>query len=1191
MLAFISLQDLKGSLYFGGSYDKLKWVKEIQWDMLVIDEAHEGVDTFKTDLAFEQITRRFTLHLSGTPFKALAKGHFAENEIYNWSYADEQTAKANWQNAELDNPYENLPKLNMFSYQMSRMISEQVNQGAEIDGQDHDFAFDLNEFFATDDKGGFKHKKEVEKWLDTLSRNEKYPFSTPELRQELKHTFWLLDRVASAKALLKLLKNHPVFEHYEIVLAAGDGKIDDESENSKSLDKVRQAVKSGKKTITLSVGQLTTGITVPQWTAVLMLSNLKSAALYMQAAFRAQNPWSYSDNGQHYRKENAYLFDFAPERTLMIYDAFANNLFSRTAGNNGTSQERTENIRQLLNFFPVIAEDSEGKMRELNAEQVLTIPQTIKAAEVVRRGFLSNLLFQNISHIFGATSDEARAILEQLPKADENKVIQGGEIDTQEIEVDEDGEVIIDNEWVITTTDAHFGAKIYQNLGKTAEENAGDLQALQEKVADAFKTEIESGIHTLATENQVTQKAAEKIIQRSANELAESVAKVAAQAEIQRNEAKAAYDQAVKNAENTDKVAELAAQYQATTEKIEQDFAQTVAETVQQKSQELTQSATHSVLTQAEEQKKTTVEEDVKARLRGFARTIPSFLMAYGTNETTLANFDTQIEDVVFKEVTGISLEQFRILRDKYAFFDEAVFNQSVQEFMHKRQTLADYFDESQTEDIFSYIPPQKTNQIFTPRKVVHMMLDKLESEEPQIFSDPHRTFADLYVKSGLFLTEIIKRLYKGLEGKIPDKKARLQHILTNQIYGFAPSKIIHRIAENFIFGFDNEGQKISRHHLICLDTLPFAKETSDQDFEEICKEKLGKERMKFDVIVGNPPYQEENVGENNQSVPIYHHFYDLAEKFSEKYCLISPARFLSNQGATPKNWNNKMLKDKHLNVKFFNVKSNEVFPNTDIKGGIVVLYRDQEKDFGEIDTFIPFEELRNIFHKVKLISKDNISHFVYSPDSYRFTDILFEENPELIGRTDKSHAKAVASSVFTRYPEVFSYTKPNDNDDYIQIYGRLNGERTYAWIKRKYIAPHENLDKWKIFVPGANGTGAIGETLSTPVIGQPVIGQPVIGHNQTFVSLGKFNIEFEAQALLKYIKSKFGRTMLGIMKTTQNNQSKNTWSKVPMQDFTANSDIDWTKSIAEIDRQLYKKYGLDKQEIEFIESKVREME
>ncbi len=317
-ITFVSLQDLKGAKSFGGAYEKFDWIADLNWDMLVIDESHEGVDTLKTDIVFDNIKRKFTLYLSGTPFKALASGKFKDDQIYNWTYADEQKAKANWQDVEQNNPYSDLPRLNLFSYQMSPMITEEIEQGAQIDGKNMDYAFDLNEFFATKDNGDLVYKKQVLKWLDTLTKNEKYPFSTPELRTELKHTFWILDRVASAKALMKLLKKHEVFKDYKVVLAAGDGKVtDDQKVNENSLARVKEAIRKNSKTITLSVGQLTTGITVPEWTAVLMLSNMRSPSLYMQAAFRAQNAWRYEENGLSKRKENAYVFDFSPERTLI----------------------------------------------------------------------------------------------------------------------------------------------------------------------------------------------------------------------------------------------------------------------------------------------------------------------------------------------------------------------------------------------------------------------------------------------------------------------------------------------------------------------------------------------------------------------------------------------------------------------------------------------------------------------------------------------------------------------------------------------------------------------------------------------------------------------------------------------------------------------------------------------------------
>ena len=305
-IEFVSLQDMKGSRYFGGEYDKLRHLTELNWDVLVIDEAHEGVDTYKTDLAFDRIHRRFTLHLSGTPFKALANDKFAGDAIFNWTYADEQAAKRSWQGAPgQQNPYANLPMLNLYTYQMSEIIRDEIQQGVEIDGETQEFAFDLNEFFKVKPSGSFEHDAEVDRFLDAMTTQNKFPFSTPELRAELKHTFWLLNRVDSARALAKKLQAHPVFRDYEVILAAGDGKLDDTDENQKSFDRVKAAIAHHEKTITLSVGQLTTGVTIPEWSAVLMLSNLKSPALYMQAAFRAQNPCLFHENDTFRRPENA----------------------------------------------------------------------------------------------------------------------------------------------------------------------------------------------------------------------------------------------------------------------------------------------------------------------------------------------------------------------------------------------------------------------------------------------------------------------------------------------------------------------------------------------------------------------------------------------------------------------------------------------------------------------------------------------------------------------------------------------------------------------------------------------------------------------------------------------------------------------------------------------------------------------
>jgi superfamily II DNA or RNA helicase len=1172
-IAFISLQDLKGSLYFGGGFNKLEWVKGLKWDLLVIDEAHEGVDTFKTDVAFNNIKRDFTLHLSGTPFRAVASGKFTEEQIFNWTYADEQDAKAEWLDAEQNNPYKRLPRLNLFSYQMSQMIVDEVNRGSNIDGNDTDFAFDLNEFFATNDNGNFVHEVEVGKWLDTLSKNEKYPFSTKELRDELKHTFWLLNRVASAKALVKLLKQHPVFENYEIILAAGDGRTeDDPTVNEKSLDRVRAAIKQHEKTITLSVGQLTTGVTVPEWSAVLILSNVKSPSLYMQAGFRAQNPWDFESSGEMQQKQNAYIFDFAPERTLIIYDEFANNLNSKTVGGSGTTVDREDNIKTLLNFFPVIAEDEEGKMVELDVRQVLTIPKALKAREVVRRGFMSNLLFQNISGIFA--SPEAREILEQLNPVDVGKVTprQTDEpIDTKDVQVDGCGDAVVPPPMVLKETEARFGEKVYADIldaaQKAAEQTAPNLTST---VATVFTRNVLDTVKELAKDNAVTMAQAEQVVKQNANVIAREVEVVQKQAEIKQAEAKVEFDRQVTAAQD-DKaaVAEAKAKFEETTQQIQEDFKKEVVSTVAKKTQELTEKSTESILQKAEEKKKTTVEDDVRARLRGFARTIPSFLMAYGTVETTLANFDANIKDEVFKEVTGITLDQFRTLRDTYEFFDGVVFNESIQEFLHKKEQLVDYFDDSQTEDIFDYIPPQKTNQIYTPRKVVKLMIDKLEEENPNIFSNKDRTFADLYVKSGLYLTEVVTRLYAGLAEQLPNDEERIKHILENQVFGFAPSEIIYNITINYVYeGFPD----IDSSHLEYRDLTDIAKSGGDLE-------------MKFDVVVGNPPYQESGEARDE---PIYHYFYDLAEQAAKKYCLISPARFLFNAGQTPKAWNTKMLNDEHLKVEHYEQNSANIFPGTQIIGGVTIIYRDNDEDFGSIGIFTHYDELNSIVSKTTEESGNDFSSLVQPQGLFRFSEQFFADYPQAEEMLGKGTKDKIVSKAFSQMD--FAFHEKQTSFDEVRILGLDGAKRVFKWIKKTYLQEQVSLSKHKVFISESNGaSGTLGDSAAR-LISTPLIGEPHTAHTDTFLTVGSFDAESEAEAVLKYIKTKFTRVLLGVLKVTQHN-SRSTWAKIPLQDFTPASDIDWTKPIPEIDKQLYKKYGLDEKEIAFIEEKITAME
>ena len=352
------------------------------------------------------------------------------------------------------------------------------------------------------------------------------------------------------------------------------------------------------------------------------------------------------------------------------------------------------------------------------------------------------------------------------------------------------------------------------------------------------------------------------------------------------------------------------------------------------------------------------------------------------------------------------------------------------------------------------------------------------------------------------------------------------------------------------------------------------------QNFETIQE---GSTSMKFDYVIGNPPYQE--TLQNTSDKPIYNDFMDASYQISDKVELITPARFLFNAGKTAKVWNEKMLNDVHLKVLYYEPDSSKVFSNTDIKGGVAITYRDGNAEFGAIGSFTPYNELNDILHRVKNHKTFvSIEKIVITSFAYHYTDRLHEDYPDAASRLSKGHAYDLKSNAFDRLSDVYQDEKPDDGHDYIRIFGRQNNERTYKFIRRDYVNNVANLDKYKLFMPKANGTGAFGEVLTLPEISEPGVGA-----TESFVSIGLFDTAEECDNLLKYIKSRFMRAMLGVVKITQD-LTPSKWKYVPLQDFTAHSDIDWSKSVAEIDRQLYRKYDLTADEIEFIETHVKEM-
>jgi type II restriction enzyme len=543
---------------------------------------------------------------------------------------------------------------------------------------------------------------------------------------------------------------------------------------------------------------------VPEWTAVIMLSNLSSPSLYMQAAFRAQNPCTFERGGTVFQKKNAYIFDFAPERTLTIIDQFANNLSSTPSGDQSVRQD---NIRELLNFFPVIGEDSEGHMVELDAAQVLTFPQTFKAREVVRRGFLSNLLFANVAGIF-RYAEHVKEILEKLPEAKQGKIKPGGSIDLPEPvpSLDPEGNVQVDIETVINPKIAELGRPVWRIEDIAPVDPRGSPQSVARQIAKLVTEKSRETREKLAEQYGLSAKQVERDEKQTESRVTADVERVT----TERNIAEKRFDDALNDAATEADAAAIEHEKAAHHESFNAD----ILALVNARTDEIATVVVTREETKKAQKRANKTMDDARSHLRGFARTIPMFLMAYGDRDLRLTNFDDYTPDKVFEEITGITEADFRILRDGQevteedgtviqipGMFDEAVFDKAVQEFLDKKEALADYFDESQVEDIFAYIPHQKTSLVFTPRSVVETMVDALESENPGIFEDQSKTFADLFSTAGLFLMELVRRLDAGLADEIPDKDERLRHILTKQIFEMSHNELLHKITIEAVSG------------------------------------------------------------------------------------------------------------------------------------------------------------------------------------------------------------------------------------------------------------------------------------------------------------------------------------------------------------------------------------------------------
>lgn len=612
--------------------------------------------------------------------------------------------------------------------------------------------------------------------------------------------------------------------------------------------------------------------------------------------------------------------------------------------------------------------------------------------------------------------------------------------------------------------------------------------------------------------------------------------------------------------------------------------------------------------------------------LRGVSIRMP--LMIYGADvpideDIDIDSFVDIVDDESWKEFmpTGVTKE---IFSEFTKYYDRDVFIAAGKRI---RRLAASADRETPTRrviqiaEIFRHFKNPDKETVLTPWRVVNMHMsetlggwcffnenfeddtqeEKHRLEEPRfvdrgevtktVFSE-NAKILEINSKTGLYPLYVAYSFYKQrMEGMSDDDWAPEEcqyfwnEVIRDNVYVICKTPMAKSITRRTLCGYSDV--KCNAHYFD--DLVNMLKNKPEQFKKRVLKGSYWKKdvkEMKFDAVVGNPPYQIENNGNGNGKDPIYHLFIDMGMSLSDKGTFIHPGRFLFNAGKTPKEWNNKMLNNQHYKVVDYEADSTKIFPSVDVKGGIAITYWDNNAEFDIIGFFSPYKELKSIVNKV--IQREDFLSFatlVYPRDLYKLTDELYNENEWAITRPSKGHKYDVGTNVFDTFPELFFDECPTDGADYIQICGRKENTRCSKWIKRSYVKLPDNIDYYKVFIPKSNGSGAIGEVLSTPVVGRPVV-----GHTVTFLSIGKYETVYEAEATLKYIKSKFSRTLLGALKVTQDNP-RETWAYVPIQDFTDNSDIDWSKSVHDIDLQLYKKYGLSDEEIAFIESKVKPMD
>ena len=1103
-------------------------ILKTDWDLIIIDEAHEGTLTSLGKGVIQDFLKKEKtkmLYLSGTPFNLYED--FNGDEIYTWDYIAEQTAKHNWslEHPNEKNPYAELPKMNIFTYDITKNIDNILDQTG---------VFSFPEFFRTwtgnpkadkasmpeGAKGRFVHEPEVSEFLDLLCKKDaenNFPFSTNEYRQMFRHTLWVVSHVNEAAALEQLLKEHKIFRHFDVVNVAGRNETDEQNENA--LDKVLKAIGDNPEktsTITISCGRLTTGVTVAPWTAVFYLKGGDRAATYMQTIFRVQSPYKTPDGKI---KKECYVFDFAPDRTLKIVAETAKFSSMATAkekkkqeGDEEKTQEMRdkETVREFIELCPVLSMDG-GKMSPMDVNDIYKQLENVFIDRLVRKGFDDPCLYNQ---------DEL------------NKV----------------------NPEIIN----HIG----ENGGKAPDEKRKDAK-------DTVDLSHMTDEQRADWEEKIRQKKAE--------------AKKKAEEKLKKDE-------------------EFKTKWEAMSDEEREDWLKAEAERI------------------ARREKAKEEREEFKKRMtniRGIALRIP--LLMYGgadagdpKDELTVDNFTRKIKDESWTEFMpkGISKEDFNKIRKCFnaTRFEEAgkKYRALTREadFMHIDERIR------QITEIFSYFRNPDKETVLTPWRVVNMHMsdtiggwcwyDESFDEKTGVLDTPRyvdqgdvtRQLFDnvdltgevqtkileinsktglypLYVTYSLFrrrLDEYIKAECIDKETvSVQEEQVVWDDIVKDNMYVICNTPMAVGITRRTLFGFRQVDQKANIKNVQLIERASKNQEELVQELKSVgfWKGNTSKQEMKFNAVVGNPPYQIMDGGAKASASPVYHLFVETAIKIRPNYLsMIMPARWYSG-GKGLDSFRNAIMKSNKIKKLFDYFDPNDIFPDIDISGGVCYfLYDNSFNGLCEVNNF-----------------RNGIKTSLIRPllENGETTFVRFNEATKIMQKINFKKDESFVKIVSSRKPFGLD-TKPTISRTKSQNYIEIFAYPENGYIKRDEILSHSDwIDKYKVYI-----SYAYGERGDFPyfVLGKPFFGDKNTCCSETYLVIGPFETEAETKNCISYIRTKFFRFLVLQKKNTQHATSK-VYSEVPLQDFSH----PWT------DEELYEKYGLDLFEREYIESLIKSMD